>query len=76
MIEWNEYINNLLEKKNDFDNLRISLDDGVISTNVPPIIKASISLLEKMAEHQGKLNVLVLPEKKDAFSGCKEGQKG
>lgn len=67
MIEWNEYINNLLEKKNDFDNLRISLDDGVISTNVPPIIKASISLLEKMAEHQGKLNVLVLPEKKDAF---------
>lgn len=63
MIEWNEYLNRLLSEEIDFDNLIISFDEGSVSTEIPPIIKASISMLDKMIEHQGRLNLLVFPEK-------------
>lgn len=63
MIEWNEYINQLLSSGTDFDNITISLDEGLCSTEIPPIIKASITMLDKMIEHQGRLNLMVFPEK-------------
>jgi hypothetical protein len=63
MIEWNEYINQLLSSGTDFDNMTISLDEGSCSTEIPPIIKASITMLDKMIEHQGRLNLMVFPEK-------------
>jgi len=63
LIEWNEYINQLLSSDTDFDNITISLDEGACSTEVPPIIKASIVMLDKMIEHQGPLNLIVFPEK-------------
>jgi hypothetical protein len=63
MIEWNEYINQLLSSGTDFDNITISLDEGSHSTEIPPIIKASIIMLDKMIERQGRLNLMVFPEK-------------
>ncbi|MDD5791436.1 MAG: DrmE family protein [Erysipelotrichaceae bacterium] len=63
MVEWNDYLNHLLSSESDFDNITISLDEDESSTGIPPIIKASISMLDKMIENQGNRNLLVFPEK-------------
>ena len=63
MMEWGEYISNLLSSEEDGMDLAISLNDGQVSTGIPPIIRASIFMLEKIDEHQGNRNVLVFPEK-------------
>lgn len=62
-MEWNEYISYLLLTGKHFDNLSISLDEGHTETEIPPIIKTSIFMLDKMIKNQGYLNVLVFPEK-------------
>jgi len=62
-MEWNDYIAYLLASGKEFDNITISLDEGRTSTAIPPIIRASILMLDKMVEHQGKRNLLVFPEK-------------
>ena len=62
-MEWNEYISYLLSSDNNFENLSISLDEGRTITEIPPIIQTSITMLDKMIEKQGRLNVLVFPEK-------------
>lgn len=63
MIEWNEYVAYLLSSGKDLDNLNISLDNGRTKTEVPPLIRVSVTMLDKMIEHQGRLNVLVFPER-------------
>ena len=63
MIAWKEYISQLLELSTEFDDITISLDEGLIYSEIPPIIRAIISMLDKMLEHQGKLNLLVFPER-------------
>ena len=62
-MEWNEYISYLLSVGENFDKLSISLDEGHTETEIPPIIKTSIYMLDRMVEKQGKYNVLVFPEK-------------
>ena len=63
MMEWNDYISYLLSIEENLDNLSISLDGGHTETEIPPIIKTSIYMLDKMIVNQGRLNVLVFPEK-------------
>ena len=67
MIEWNEYVSGLLKSGTDFDNLTISLDDGAHALEIPPLIRASILMLDRMTERQGILNVLVFPEKSQSI---------
>lgn len=63
MIEWNDYLANLLSSDKEFESLTISLEEGHLTTIIPPIVKASVIMLDKMIEKQGKRNVLVFPEK-------------
>lgn len=63
MMEWSDYLASILSYDGEFDGLTISLDDGHSTTNIPPIIKASIIMLDKINEKQEKRNVLILPEK-------------
>lgn len=63
MIEWNDYIANLLSTDKEFESLTISLEEGRAGSELPPLIKASILMLDKMIENQGRLNVLVFPER-------------
>ena len=63
MMEWNEYISQLLSSNKDFENLTISIDDEKTKVEIPPIIQASVTMLDKMIEKQGRLNVLVFPER-------------
>lgn len=62
-MEWREYISYLLASGKKFEDLSISLDEGQTITKIPPIIQTSITMLDKMIEKQGRLNVLVFPEK-------------
>ena len=63
MIEWNDYLANLLSSDKEFESLTISLEEGHFTTIIPPIVKASVIMLDKMIEKQGKRNALVFPEK-------------
>lgn len=62
-MEWRAYIEQLLAQPVGFDGLSLSLGDTGPSFGVPPIIKASVLMLDKMMDRQGQFNVLVFPEK-------------
>lgn len=61
MIEWCEYINLLINSESCFDG--ISMTFGNFSVGIPPIVKASILMLDKISSKQGKYNIMVFPEK-------------
>jgi hypothetical protein len=63
MLEWHDYVAQLLSQKSSFDGISLSFEDDAHSVGVPPIIKASVLMLDKMIEHQGKFNILVFPER-------------
>lgn len=66
-MEWREYIKQTLLDSSDFDNLLVSLDSGVSKAPVPPIVKASLIMLEKMIKNQGKRNFFIFPELEESF---------
>lgn len=63
MMEWHDYVAQLLSQKSSFDGISLSFDDDAHSVGIPPIIKASVLILDKMIAHQGKFNILVFPER-------------
>lgn len=63
MLEWQEYIARILSEESCFDGISLSLSNDEDEIGVPPIIKASILMLEKMQKNQGHLNILVFPER-------------
>lgn len=63
MLEWQDYISQLLSNKSSFDGVTLSFGDSGDPVGVPPIIKSSILMLDRMQEHQGKFNILVFPER-------------
>ena len=63
MLEWQEYVSHILAGSTSFDGISLSFDDSEQGFDVPPIIKASILMLDKMLQHQGPFNILVFPER-------------
>lgn len=63
MLEWQEYVSQLLLTKSSFDGITLSFGDADDSVGVPPIIKSSILMLDRMQENQGKFNIMVFPER-------------
>lgn len=63
MLEWNEYVEQILTRESSFDGVKLSIGDTHESIGVPPMIKASILMLDRMMECQGKNNILVFPER-------------
>ena len=63
MLDWNEYIEQLLSRESSFDGISLSIGDATKPVGVPPIIKASVLMLDRMLECQGKFNILVFPER-------------
>ncbi|NLO40639.1 MAG: hypothetical protein GX115_14365 [Ruminiclostridium sp.] len=63
MLEWHEYVEQLLQSESEFDGISLSFDGYSNDTGVPPIIKSSILMLDKMIQHQGKYNIIVFPER-------------
>lgn len=63
MLDWNEYIEQLLSRESSLDGINLSLGETTQPVGIPPIIKASILMLDKMLERQGNFNILVFPER-------------
>lgn len=63
MLDWNEYIEQLLSRESSIDGISLSLGDTSKPVGVPPIIKASVLMLDRMLECQGKFNIMVFPER-------------
>lgn len=63
MIGWKEYVDQLLKKDCAFEGMDISFAQEKKSICVPPVVKASILILDKMVEKQGKYNLFVFPER-------------
>lgn len=63
MLEWHDFVEQLLSEESSFDGISLSFDGTAHSVGVPPIIKASALMLDKMITHQGKFNILVFPER-------------
>jgi len=61
-MNWNDYVKELLRRPSCFDNIVLSLGDDT-QVSVPPIIKASIFILENIGNTQGIHNVIVFPER-------------
>ena len=61
-MEWQEYISRILADSASFDGISLSFGEAE-EFAVPPIIKASVLMLDKMLEHQGQFNILVFPER-------------
>lgn len=63
MLEWDEYIKQLLETKCVFGSITLSSSYDSAESNIPPIIKSSILMLESIIKKQDNYNVIVFPEK-------------
>ncbi len=59
-MNWEEYLQDLLQKENCLDNISINIEGQCI--DLPPIVKASLLLHEKMIKNQGKRNIFVFPD--------------
>ena len=62
-MEWRDYIAQLLSQESSLDGISLSFEGVSHSEGIPPIIKASVLMLDKMIEKQGKYNILVFPER-------------
>lgn len=63
MLEWHEYLEQLLQDESTFDGISLSFGENQDDTGIPPIIKSSILMLDKMMKHQGQYNIIVFPER-------------
>ena len=61
MLEWHDFVEQLLSEESSFDGISLSFDGTAHSVGVPPIIKASVLILDKMITHQGKFNKHTAP---------------
>lgn len=67
MLKWNEYLYSVLKQSSSIDDLSFSSYDIASPIRTPPIIKASILMLEKMIAKMGIRNIFVFPEKSQAI---------
>lgn len=67
MIDWKEYVDQLLAKNCAFDGMEISFVQEKKSICVPPMVKASILMLDRMVEKQGKFNLFIFPERSQSI---------
>ena len=63
MLQWHEYVEQILQNESVFAGLSLSFGKDQNDTGIPPIIKSSIIMLDKMIERQGKYNTIVFPER-------------
>lgn len=63
MLEWHEYVDHLMRSESMFDGISLSFGEEQHDIGVPPIIKSSILMLDKMIQHQGQFNIMVFPER-------------
>ena len=61
-MEWNDYLNRVIETKTEFDGISICANG--ISFSIPPMVKASVLMLDDITNNQGENNIIVFPTTK------------
>jgi len=64
-MNWDDYIREILRKPSCFDNVVLSFGNDT-QINVPPIIKASVFILDRISRNQGIHNAIIFPERLQA----------
>lgn len=59
-MKWEDYLQELLKKDTCLNNIKVDIEGQKV--DLPNIVKASVFLLEKMAQNQGNRNILVFPD--------------
>jgi hypothetical protein len=67
LTEWEDYIDKLIQTRSICDCLDIDFCEGEKSFNCPPIIKASLLILDKILSEKYKYNFFIFPEKKQTI---------
>jgi hypothetical protein len=62
-MKWNQFIESLLNNECAFDEVYLSLNEKEEGFTVPPIIKVSILMIDKLIESGDKNNIIVFPER-------------
>jgi|GEM_PF-613373 len=63
-MEWADFVDKELHRSSVFDNTDFTMAGANLSGGVPPVIRISISLLERFLKHGEKRLVIVFPEGK------------
>ena len=63
VLEWSDYLKSMISEESVLDNLQLTIIGETEPTCVPPIIKASILMLDRITSVQGKYNIFVFPER-------------
>ncbi len=64
-MEWESYVKEILSQEDALDELSVSTDGGNTYEQFPPVIKASVRILDSILEDGGKRNLFVFPEKQE-----------
>lgn len=59
-MDWEQYVQSVLDEEKCLDNISILIDGTEIA--LPSIVKASVFMLEKMIQNQGRNNLFVFPD--------------
>ena len=62
-MEWEGYVQEILQEKDELDELYISTDGGETKGQFPNVIRASIRILDRILACDGRLNIFIFPEK-------------
>lgn len=62
-MEWNEHLRSILRENTVLDTLSFDLVEEHHSMAVPPVIKASILMLDRITAAQGNRNIFAFPER-------------
>lgn len=63
-MNWDNFIHKLINTKTQLDDICLSFPGEAEKVPIPPVVKASILMLDKMIKNQGCYNIFVFPEKK------------
>jgi hypothetical protein len=63
-MKWNDYLEELLDFRYEFDDLQIAFDDTREEFNIPNIIKSTVLLVDKNIDAGMNRNIVIFPERK------------
>ena len=62
-MNWDDYVKNLLASSDEFEELELFLKEDLGMKAIPPIVKASVLMLDKLPKTQSGRSVFVFPER-------------
>ena len=67
MMDWNGYLENLLDSKHILQSLTFTTQDNPQNWKIPAIIRSSVLILDRLLKSGNKKNIFVFPEKSESL---------